>query len=92
MSDEAPPIRVTLVGREKYEPEFDEDALPPEGTAIPSGCLRHLNIPGHVCEGECAGRQRDGSCLAELVKAAPAGWSMTLDDEGFWNIHTEGTQ
>lgn len=83
MSD-APPLRVTLAGREKYVAEFEEDAPPPDGTALPAGCIRRLAIPGHSCEGECAGVQRDGGCLAELVKAAPAGWSMTIDVDGFW--------
>lgn len=80
---EQPPIRATLVGREAYEPEYVEDAPPPEGLAIPSGCSRHLNIPDHVCEVECPGRQRDGGCFAELVRGRE-GWSVTLDVDGFW--------
>lgn len=83
MTDEAPPIRATLVGRDAYVAEFDEDAPPPEGLAIPSGCSRHLNIPGHVCETECAGRQRDGGCFAELVRGRES-WSVVLDVDGFW--------
>ena len=85
MTDQ-PPIRASLVGREKYEAEFDEDAPAPDGLALPSGCLRRLQIPGWACQADCAGVQRDGGCLAELVRGR-TGWSMSVDADGFWVLH-----
>lgn len=79
---EVPPLRYSLVGREKYEPEVAEDAQP-EGLALPSGCIRRLSIPDAMCEVECAGRQRDGGCAAELVRGQEA-WRFTIDVDGFW--------
>lgn len=86
MSDEAPPIRATLVGRDVYVAEFDEDPPPPDGRALPSGCMRALQIPGQGCSESCAGVQRDGGCLAELVRGRES-WSMTIDPEGFWVLN-----
>jgi hypothetical protein len=65
-------------------------AQPPgAGPAIPAGCLRRLTLPGgtHNCDAYCAGRQRDGGCLADVVRAAQAAgleWRFELDPDGFW--------
>lgn len=82
MSELPPDIRVSLTGRERYEPEFVEDAQP-EGMALPAPCLRRLQVPHAICSSECAGRQRDGGCAAELVRGRDT-WRFTIDREGFW--------
>ena len=85
MSDLPEGPRTFLVGRPAYEPDLEADRPPPEGVALPSGCLRKLNIPDAACEAECAGRQRDGSCLAERVRGRES-WTAELDRDGCWVV------
>ncbi len=79
---DVPPLRVTLAGRDAYEPEYEEDAQP-DGMALPSGCIRRLSMPGSLCDPSCPGVQRDGGCCADLVRGRES-WSFTVDAEGFW--------
>lgn len=61
---------------------YDEDGRlvdppPVRARTMPPNCLRVLSSPlpvdrGGGCNMDCPGRQRDGSCLAEIVKAANA--------------------
>ena len=90
MSDLPVGPRTFLVGRPAYEPDLEADRPPSEGVALPPGCLRKLNIPDAVCEADCAGRQRDGSCFAEQVRGRSA-WQAELDRDGYWVLSTEGT-
>lgn len=85
MSDLPEGPRTFLVGRPAYEPDLEADRPPPEGVALPSGCVRKLNIPDAACEPECAGRQRDDGCLAELVRGRTE-WLVELDRDGFWVV------
>jgi hypothetical protein len=77
--------RTFLVGRPAYEPDPDAEHAEPEGRAIPSGCLRKLNVPHGVCEMDCPGRQRDGGCFAELVRGRSE-WTVELDRDGYWVV------
>lgn len=62
-----------------YDPEtgLPVDPPPVRVKSMPSNCLRVLSSPlaverGGGCNMDCPGRQRDGACLAEIVKAANA--------------------
>lgn len=74
---------------------FDElEQEPPEiegwRPALPSGCLRRLASPRPDelgCGSMCEGRQRDGGCLCDIVKAAnDAGvrWTFEIDRDLYW--------
>lgn len=83
-------------------PVWSEPRAP--GKAIPSQCLRVLNSPlpperGGGCVnhfgGICPGTQRDGGCLADVVKQAQADgrdWSFEINrhvgdpPEGYWDL------
>lgn len=75
-------------------PEFDpqEDGGPIRtGSAVPSPCAYVLHDPfGKAeCPWSCAGRQRDGSCLCDIIKsyaekgAVPEFW---IDQDGYWTL------
>jgi hypothetical protein len=80
--------------------DYDEDGYPtglptlmPAG-ALPSPCHRLLTVPDrgdgtHQCDPYCAGRQRDGSCLCDVVRKAQVTGvqaKFEVDAEGYWNI------
>jgi hypothetical protein len=71
--------------RERYEPEYVENAPQPEGMALPAGCIRRLQLPQATCEVSCAGRQRDGGCCADLVRDR-ASWQFVIDKDGYWQL------
>lgn len=70
--------------------------MPPEqavGPAIPANCLRVLHSPlppEYGCSLECPGRQRDDSCLCDIVRAAFAAGTrldqlrFEIDEDGYW--------
>lgn len=63
-------IEIDEYGNPVYLP-----APPAEGVSIPASCLRVLNTPlsqggGGECPYDCAGRQEDGGCLADIVRWA----------------------
>jgi hypothetical protein len=64
-----------LTGRRQIvrdvELPVDEDGyeIPVESKAMPSPCIRTMQI-GCDCPVDCPGRQRDGSCLADIVRRA----------------------
>lgn len=66
--------------------------LPAEGPALPSSCSHVLSSFRHAdCPFDCPGRQRDGSCLTETVRACMAAgvdWTaqgmFELDKDNFW--------
>lgn len=70
-----------LTGRQQivrdYDVEPDEDAPPPDGLALPTQCVRALQLPerlaraGERCPYDCPGRQESGDCLADLIRALP---------------------
>jgi hypothetical protein len=76
-------IRTTLVGRPAVEPDYEEEH--PHGVALPALCLRRLQLPHVGCQPDCLGRQRDGDCLAELVRGRE-GWEIDIDRDGYWNL------
>lgn len=65
--------------------------------AIPPNCIRVLSSPlpidrGGGCRADCPGLQKDGGCLAEIVKAANTqgvDWSFALEREGerWWWVY-----
>lgn len=83
---------------EMDEPDgFDESGDPvwdkprAVGRAMPSNCLRVMSSPlppdrGGGCAISCPGRQRDGGCLVDVVRAADAQgvaeWGFELVHEG----------
>lgn len=87
-----PMIGAGLTGRPTVrpplEPELDPDREPePDGMALPSLCVRRLQLPEQIavrsgggCPDECPGRQPDGGCLADLIRALPADaeWTCTV--------------
>lgn len=76
---------------------YDEDGNPvwdtprATGKAIPPACLRVLQLPEGKgeCGLDCPGKQRDGGCLCDIVRAANAqgvDWSFEIDArDGFWD-------
>ena len=78
--------------REVDPEELDENGLPPHGQraagqAVPPACLRVLSLPeGRAdCHFDCPGQQRDGSCLAALIRLANAhrvNWRLEVVREG----------
>ena len=80
--------------------EYDDEGNPvwveprASGKAIPPNCLRVLHSPlgadrGGGCGIDCPGRQRDGGCLCDIVRAAnDAGidWKFVVDErDGYWD-------
>lgn len=64
---------------------------PAEGRALPSGCQRKLAMPEGRGEcgwqNNCAGIQRDGGCLCDLVRAEHAAGrspEFDVDADGYW--------
>jgi hypothetical protein len=87
-----------LTGRVQLPPrvpdeyaDFDPGAKPvPMGQAIPGNCRRVMDSPIQKgCPPGCAGVQRDGGCLCDIVRAArEAGvaWRFEVDPhDGFWD-------
>lgn len=68
--------------------EHEPPDLPEWRPALPAGCLRRLSSPRpDECNSLCEGKQRDGSCLCEIVRAANAAgikWSFEIDKDLFW--------
>ena len=101
MNDEIPTIigAAGLTGRQQVVrvPDLDdlaeeEAVLPVGGRTMPPSCTRCLQL-GRSCldagalgfSGACQGLQRDGSCLAELVRGANAAgvdWAFEVVQEG----------
>jgi hypothetical protein len=69
-------------------PIFAEPPAP--GPAIPAPCLRLLhsrNPETFGCPSDCAGRQRDGGCLCDIVREAEVAgeeWSFEIDKDMYW--------
>lgn len=92
-----PPVRprsddppIEPIGEENGQPVF---AVPPgEGPAIPTHCMRRLGAFRPMdCQMECEGRQRDGSCLVDVIRECVAegvDWTargvFELDKDRFW--------
>lgn len=79
------------VGEDEHgSPVFAE--TPADGPSLPPACLRRLSMPDrgdgrNQCDAYCAGRQRDGSCLTDIVRLAQAAGiepSFELDSDGYW--------
>lgn len=102
MGDDQVPIIIGhagLVGRQQIvrvpdvEPDDDGDLLLTPG-AMPGNCRRVRSSPlpvdrGGGCPGDCEGRQRDGGCLLDVVRAAHAAgitdWVFQIDPvDRFW--------
>lgn len=71
-----------LTGRPEVVREYEVEPTEPdaEGTSLPTHCLRRLSVPeaillrsGELCSHECDGRQEDGGCLVEKIRALPDG-------------------
>ena len=89
------PVDVDLIQPLGYDEEGRPFyAEPPaEGPAIPGRCLRLLNSPNPLilggCGGDCPGLQRDGTCLAEVVRECQRQgreWKFEIDPEGYWTL------
>lgn len=55
--------------------------------ALPSTCIRVLSSPRGECQVDCVGRQPDGSCLCDIVRAANekgVEWTFEIDRDGCW--------
>jgi hypothetical protein len=83
--------------RESIPSEYDEDGNlivaedPAPGQAIPPGCLRVLSLPeGRVtCHADCKGYQRDGGCLAEIIREPLSRGEKVefeVDQDGYWTV------
>lgn len=83
-----------LMGRPQVRPistDLEEEPLRPEGqrASMPANCLRVLNSPlaperGGGCQHDCPGRQRDGGCLADIVRDAGSQCAFEIDADGYW--------
>lgn len=79
-------------GRGRPAPEFDfvEGEPVKTGAAMPPGCVRVLHDPfgRFECSYDCSGRQRDNSCLCEIVTAC-AEHGVTpefeVSNDGYWD-------
>jgi hypothetical protein len=99
MSDETPPmIRSNLPGGQMHPGLIRADELedPENGVptlvrqSMPSTCQRVRQTQRLACPSECPGRQRDGGCLLDIVKAAQAAgveWAFEIDtvEPFFWD-------
>lgn len=88
--------RQQIVRDSELEVETDDEGraiLPPPkqvGKAMPPNCRRVLSSPlsidrGGGCSTDCPGRQRDGGCLLDVVRAAEAqgiDWSFEIVNDG----------
>lgn len=89
-----------LTGRAQVRPVNYDDIEDPEdldlsiervALAMPSMCRRTLNMPPSspfsLCQPDCAGMQRDGGCLCDIVREANAQgveWRFEIDASGYW--------
>lgn len=104
MGDQVPIIigHAGLVGRQQIvrvpdlepEGEAEPSGKPMPSGAMPGNCRRVLSSPlsvdrGGGCGGDCQGRQRDGGCLLDVIRAAQAAgiqdWRFQIDPvDRFW--------
>jgi hypothetical protein len=87
-----PALRVELAGKPRIpEVEPDEDGRRVmSANVIPGNCRRMLSTPvGTECDTTCGGRQRDGTCLLDIVRAAAAAGIEPIFEidpvGGFWD-------
>lgn len=62
--------RGLMSGRPLDYEELDENRESGTSPALPPLCLRSLQSPRPECGINCPGQQRDGACLADLVREA----------------------
>ncbi len=101
--DDVPPVSIGgaagLTGRQqivRIPEEYDDKDLPNRalGQAMPASCKRVMSSPlpvdqGGGCPYDCPGRQRDGGCLLDVVRAARAAgvrWKFDVDPhDHYWD-------